>query len=61
VVLRWPSAAGRTYRAESTSNLPSGNWQILTNNLAGSGHELEVLDALATNTNRFYRIEVVRE
>jgi hypothetical protein len=46
------------YRIERTSNLTSGSWSILTNNLAGTGGILQNTDpvALDDRTAQFYRV-----
>jgi chitinase len=46
------------YRIERTSNLNSGPWSILTNNVTGTGGILQVTDpgALDTRPAQFYRV-----
>ena len=59
VWLSFNSIFGRTYRVESTDNLPPA-WSVLTNGLTGTGGRWQTLDANSANLpQRFYR--VVRE
>jgi chitinase len=46
------------YRIERTSNLTSGSWSIVTNNLTGTGGILRITDpgALDARTAQFYRV-----
>jgi hypothetical protein len=51
------SVSNRWYTAEWCSNLITTNWQVLTNNLPGTGGVLSVPDASLSNV-RFYRLKV---
>ena len=46
------------YRVQWTTNLASGIWHTLTNNVPGTGDTVEVTDsgALGGNSSRFYRV-----
>lgn len=61
LVLTWPSALGRTYTIAYRSKLePANTWQVLLDELPGTGDEMGAMDNLTPAGNRFYRIEVVR-
>lgn len=45
------------YSIQWSSNLASPTWNILTNNVAGTGTNVLVTDPAATQTERFYRIQ----
>jgi hypothetical protein len=57
--LDWLSATGRTYTIEFKPTI-TGNWQTLSNNIAGTGAMLEVVDSAAGTSNRFYRLGVTK-
>jgi hypothetical protein len=38
----------------------NGDWQMLTNNIAGTGATIEVLDSMTGGSNRFYRLGVAK-
>ena len=46
------------YRVQWTTNLPSGTWNTLTNNLTGVGGIMQVTDPGAANSPspRYYRV-----
>ena len=47
---------GRTYRVETTDELPPAIWNVLTNNVPGTGGRFQALDVgAATLPKRFYR------
>jgi chitinase len=46
-----------SYRVQWTSNLTSGTWANLTNNLSGTGGLLNVSDTNLSQSERFYRVE----
>jgi len=48
------AATNRLYEVEYSDNLTSNGWNLLTNNLPGSGNPLEITDP-ENATNRFYR------
>ncbi|MCX6927514.1 MAG: CSLREA domain-containing protein, partial [Verrucomicrobia bacterium] len=53
--LSFNSMFGRTYRVESTDQLPPA-WNVLTNNVPGTGGRFQILDGgAATLPQRFYR------
>ncbi|WP_395750680.1 hypothetical protein [Prosthecobacter sp.] len=58
--LNFPSVAGKTYRVEYKDNLLDGVWNVLQNNLSGTGGALQVNDSTGTaQSRRFYRAVVV--
>jgi len=60
VVFRFPSAADRYYGLERKTDLLSGNWQTVTNDVPGTGAEMDLVDSapLGTNSTRVYRATV---
>ena len=60
IVLTFPSVLGKMYRVEQSPSM-SGPWNILTNNLPGTGDFLNVEDVEGADANvqRFYRISIV--
>ena len=61
VLLRWPSAFGRTYTVEGSTTLsPPVSWQKLRGDLPGSGGGMEWRDAAAPALPRFYRVSVTQ-
>jgi hypothetical protein len=65
VILSWLSVAGRSYTVQFKSTLESSPWQILTNNVAGTGpigagSPVQVIDPLNPAGNRFYRLAVTK-
>jgi hypothetical protein len=54
--IKWPSVTGRVYEVEYRENLTEDDWQILTNNLPGTGLEMMTVDGNLTS-NCFYRIK----
>jgi len=49
--------AGSKYRLEGTADLASGQWEILLDQIPGTGTPLQVLDPNATGLKQyFYRI-----
>jgi titin len=56
MLLTFPTVAGKTYRVEWTSSLPTG-WTPLVSNLAGTGFVLREYDPLNVGSgSRFYRV-----
>jgi len=51
------AASNRLYAVEYSDNLTSNGWNLLTNNLPGSGNPIEIIDP-ETASNRFYRVKV---
>ena len=58
-LLRWPSVVGRLYRIESASGLPAASgWQVVQENMVGTGGALEFHGAKPDSPTRLYRVEV---
>jgi hypothetical protein len=54
--LRWQGMAGQQYVVESTSDLASGQWQVVAEHIAGLGRAQEFVDQQGLGEARFYRI-----
>lgn len=58
VVFGFTSLPLASYRVQWTSNLNSGTWSTLSNNIAGTGGTLQITDSNALGpSRRFYRIQ----
>lgn len=55
VKLTFPTEARVTYVVESTPDLNSGGWQLVTN-VTGTGFTIQITDDMPPGSNRFYRI-----
>jgi hypothetical protein len=55
--LKFSSVTGRLYGVEKRDDLASGAWQVLTNDVPGTGGLMELNDT-GVNGKRFYRIKV---
>lgn len=54
------SSAGIVYRVSFSDNLATGQWQILADQIIGTGGEIQIADTSAPgNQDRFYRLEVL--
>jgi hypothetical protein len=65
MVLSWLGVLGRSYAVQFQPALAGGTWQTLTNNLPGTGPifvgaPLQVQDGIGPGTNRFYRLQVIK-
>ncbi len=56
--ITWNSVTGKSYEVESTSNLASGNYTVISGLLSGTGSAMTYTDTSAA-TRVFYRIVVV--
>ena len=55
------TGSNRLYRVDRTSDLVAGVWTTVTNNLAGTGEIVTVIDpGAADETNQFYRAAIVQ-
>ena len=55
--IEFPSLAGRSYRIEWTDDLIAGHWQVLTEEVTGTGSKIKVIDAGAGTLKKcFYRV-----
>jgi hypothetical protein len=51
---------GMNYRVEYTSDLVTGVWFVLSNNIAGNGGIIQIVDPGAINLlKRFYRVRLL--
>ena len=51
---------GMNYRVEYTSDLVTGTWQVLSNNISGSGGVIQIIDPGAIRqSSRFYRVRLL--
>ena len=56
VWLSFNSILGKSYRVETTDELPPAAWKVLTNDAPGTGGRFQALDAgAATLQQRYYR------
>ena len=60
VALTWSAMTGQTYQAQCNPDLSPGNWRTLGSAVVASGATVTVTDTLATDTQRFYRIVLMR-
>lgn len=59
--VRFNSVLGKSYRVERTTNLYSGVWDVVSNNIWGTGAIVEIADALMPgSTPRFYRVRLLQ-
>src|SRR5204863_9794367 len=55
------TGSNRFYRVDRTTNLVSGVWTTVTNNVVGTGGIVTVIDpGTAAKTNQFYRAAVMQ-
>ena len=59
--MSWNTYAGLLYQLQYTTNLLSGNWQMLGNAYYGSGLPVSVTDPAASDPHRFYRVTVTAQ
>jgi len=51
---------GRTCRVETTDELPPATWNVLTNDVPGTGGQFQVLDGGAASLpQRYYRTVLI--
>ena len=57
IMLSFPSSPLALYRVQWTSNLNTCTWNTLTNNVAGNGQVLQIIDTNSfTRPGRYYRV-----
>jgi hypothetical protein len=57
-LITFSTALDKSYAIETTSNLPSANWTIVTQNVAGTGNNLQLITT--TNTPAlYYRVRLL--
>ncbi len=60
-VISLATGSNRLYRVDRTTNLVAGVWTTVTNNLAGTGGIVTVIDpGAADKTNQFYRAAIMQ-
>jgi hypothetical protein len=60
VTISFGSVLGMNYRVEYNSDLVSGPWLVLTNDITGTGGVLPIIDPNAASiTQRFYRVRLL--
>src|SRR6266404_2070393 len=60
-LITFSTALGKSYAIETASSLPAANWTTVTQNVAGTGSPLQIIDpGGATNTPpRYYRVRLL--
>lgn len=54
------TVSGKQYRVEANDNFPSGAWNIVADNVAGTGQAVSIPDAAASSSmRRIYRVTVL--
>ncbi len=57
--ISFPSVLGFTYRVEYRDDLKTGNWNVLTDQISGTGAAIQITDPGATALpKRFYRVSI---
>ncbi len=57
--LSFPSAPGQRYQVETTTDLTTGAWLLLTDVIVGTGAEMVVVDPGGAVSARFYRVRIL--
>ncbi len=57
-VLSWLSAPGKTYFLERSDSLAHPNWTVVAQDVAGTGHVVELTDANVNTWPQFYRLRI---
>jgi hypothetical protein len=57
--LRWPSVRNKIYAIETASRLSGAEWIMVTNNLVGTGGEMEFSISKILEGAQFYRVRLV--
>ena len=55
----WQSGTGKKYQVSTRTNITSGTWQNIGSPVIASGATSQYLDAAASNTVRFYRVQAL--
>jgi hypothetical protein len=61
LAFEFPTVLGRSYCVETCTDLAKADWQIISDNLPGTGQPITIRDPDAATTNepaRFYRIRI---
>ena len=60
IQINFTTANGKRYALEKTTNFLNASWEIVTNNVPGSGGAVQVIDARApTQTRQLYRVRLI--
>ncbi len=59
LVLRWPTAKGKTYAIEAASSITSREWTPVSPNVTGTGFDMQFNPADGGITEQFYRVRLV--
>jgi hypothetical protein len=59
LVLRWPTAKGKTYAIEAASSVANREWTPVATNVTGTGFDMEFTPAEDGTTQQFYRVRLV--
>jgi hypothetical protein len=54
-----PSPLGQTYRIKRLDQLSPAAWQVVNNNISGSGALIQIAARTTTNSQRFYRTVIL--
>jgi hypothetical protein len=57
--MRWRSVVGKQYRVHRRDQFGAGNWQAIGSSVTATGVTAQYFDAGASNTQRYYRVEVL--
>jgi hypothetical protein len=55
----WQSVVGKRYQVSANTNLAISAWQNVGSVVTAAGTNSQILDTTATNTSRFYRVQVL--
>jgi hypothetical protein len=59
--VNFASALDKYYTVESADRLPASNWTSVTQNIAGTGSPIQIIDSgAATNSASYYRVRLVQ-
>ena len=58
-VANFMSTTGTVYQAQTRNDLSTGVWSIVTDQLAGNGTNIFIVDPNAPSTKRFFRLQVL--
>ena len=56
--LSWLSAPSKTYILERSDSLAHPNWTVMAQDVAGTGHVVELTDANVNTWPQFYRLRI---
>jgi hypothetical protein len=59
IVLKWPSALGKKYVLEASSDVDGTDWRVIASDLVGTGLEMQYTDQNSAGEIRFYRVKII--